>query len=452
MSSPQFSYAQKRRSTRIEQILPLTVDGLGAFREPIHEQASTLSISCHGCTYQSKYQVIEGEIVNFAVGPQSEGSSQYSGRARVKWIQRLGGKDRSFHIGLELEVAGNIWGVASPPSDWFPVQESGAIAAASVGRELRIVSRAEEQLPSAPDAGNGGISHLDQNQTTTASLSALTQLMTGLGEQIQVVASHAATTALADEKTRLLDQVRAQLRDEAIQTMQSVMTNSREEFTRRALKQLSEAHELGARTTYVRWMKKVEQDMESARLQARVQEEEVRQRIEHMAISAIEQVQRSMETLRSEAVDRFASRLRDQVAPLLAESKDALQALAVSEAALKKTSHSMQTGFQQQLANSASESLAKVQDALDKDSAALATKTAEILAKVAEHYEEVARENVQILLLSAGDQMTKIMGARAAELSLAFSTRLEGHTRSYFEFIAKSIAEIPGNASRQPTD
>ena len=177
-------------------------------------------------------------------------------------------------------------------------------------------------------------------------------------------------------------------------------------------------------------MKKLEQDMEGARRQTTTQEEEARRRIEKMAVSAIEQVQCSIEASRSEAVDRFVSRLRDQVAPLLAESKDALQALAVSEVAFKKTSQSLQSGFSQQLADSASESLAKAQDALDKDSAALAAKTTEILAKVAEHYEEVARENVQSLLLSAGDQIAKMMECRAkVELSRAFSTRLEGHTQ-----------------------
>ena len=241
MSSHQFAYAQKRRSTRIEQVLPLTVDGVGAFREPIHEQVSTLSISCHGCTYQSKYVVIEGEVLNFAVSPQDNDSSQCSGRARVKWIQKLGaGKDRSFHIAVELEVAGNVWGVASPPDDWFPVQEPGLIAAASTGRELRVVSRTEQQLPSAPNGVPAGISHPDRIETTASSLSPLAQLMTGLGEQIQVVASQAATAALTNEKSRLLEQLRAelraQLRDEAMQTMQSVMTASKEEFTRRAFR------------------------------------------------------------------------------------------------------------------------------------------------------------------------------------------------------------------------
>jgi len=70
VSSSQAAYAQKRRSTRIDQALPLEVQGVGALREPYQEQVSTLSISCHGCTYQTKHEVIQGEIV-FLFAPTS---------------------------------------------------------------------------------------------------------------------------------------------------------------------------------------------------------------------------------------------------------------------------------------------------------------------------------------------------------------------------------------------
>ena len=38
-------------------------------REPYQEQVSTLSISCHGCTYQSKHEVIQGETVYLDIKP-----------------------------------------------------------------------------------------------------------------------------------------------------------------------------------------------------------------------------------------------------------------------------------------------------------------------------------------------------------------------------------------------
>ena len=89
-------------------------------REPYQEQVSTLSISCHGCTYQSKHEVIQGETVYLDVKPPNEGSAGCSSRAKVKWVQKLGAQGGFFQIAVELEITGNIWGIASPPADWFP--------------------------------------------------------------------------------------------------------------------------------------------------------------------------------------------------------------------------------------------------------------------------------------------------------------------------------------------
>ena len=168
MSSHQFAYAQKRRSTRIDQAMPLAVQGVGAFREPYKEQVSTLSISCHGCTYQSKYEVIRGEFVHLDVKSSNDGSSACSSRARVKWVQRLETKDRGFRVAVELGVFGNVWGVASPPDDWFPVQSPEVIDPATSGRELRVVTRTEQRMAPTHDAGSSRVSHLERNETVAS--------------------------------------------------------------------------------------------------------------------------------------------------------------------------------------------------------------------------------------------------------------------------------------------
>ena len=115
------------------------------------------------------------------------------------------------------------------------------------------------------------------------------------------------------------------------------------------MKELSEAHEAGARNNYALWMKKVQQDMESARQHLLSQGKEVSQRLDGMAAGTIERVQHNMETTRREAVDRFVLRLRDQVAPMLVEAKDSLQKLEASEAAFKKESEAIYAGLENQL-------------------------------------------------------------------------------------------------------
>jgi hypothetical protein len=466
VSSHQLAYAQKRRSTRLDQAVPVAVQGLGAYREPYQDQVSTLSISCHGCTYNSKYEVIQGEIVYLDVRSANDGSAHGSSRARVKWVQNLGGKV-GFQVAVELEVAGNIWGIAAPPEDWFPIRALATSDPAASGRELRVVTRTEQQNSSAlqaePAPGSGGLqvqpapvspasaavsgqgSQIKRNETPASPLSSLTQLVAGLGEQMQVIASEAARTAVAEQKSRLLEEFRLQLRQEAIKAMQSVILASKEDFTRLALKELNVAHEAGARANYARWMEKIGQDMESARQHMLNQTKEVSQRVDNMAATTVERVQRSMEATRSEAVERFVSRLREQVAPMLAEAKDALQTLANSETALKKESQAIRAGLETQLESATSASLARVQEQLDKNATAIAAKTGETFIKLSEDFELAARERVQSLLISMGSNVTKTLEERTAEISREFSAGLEGYTRNYLEFISKAIAEIPKN-------
>jgi hypothetical protein len=467
VSSPhQLSHAHKRRSTRLDQSVPVAVQGLGAYREPYQDQVLTLSISCHGCTYHSKYEVIQGELVYLDVRSAHDGSALGSSRARVKWVQNLGGKV-GFQVAVELEVAGNIWGIASAPEDWFPFRALGTSDSVAAGRELRVVAKTEQQnstvLQAQPVPGSGRLQaqsapaspasvvvsdhgpQMRRNEPPASSLSSLTQLMAGLGEQMQMLASEAARTALAEQKGRLLEEFRLQLRQEAIKAMQSVILASKEDFTRLALKELNVAHEAGARAHYTRWMEKIGQDMESARQHMLHQTKEVSERLDNAAATTVERVQRSMEATRNEAVERFVARLREQVAPVLAEAKDALQILADSESSLRRQSQSIRAGLETQIESVTTASLARVQDQLDKNTAAVTAKTNETLLKLSENFELAAREHVQSLLVSMGSTVTKTLEERTAELSREFSVGLEGYTRNYLEFISKAIAEISKN-------
>ncbi|HLJ23252.1 MAG TPA: hypothetical protein VKT71_04030 [Candidatus Acidoferrales bacterium] len=446
MSSHQFAYAQKRRSTRIAQAIPLVVQGVGAMREPYHEEVSTLSISCHGCTYQSRHEVIQGETVFLDIKQPANGSAGCSSKAQVKWAQKSGaGKDRVFQIAVELEIAGNVWGVPTPPPDWFPVQLPDVTEAVATSRELKVVTRKEQQTMAAASSGTSLAATSERSEASKAAVAPLAQLMVGLGEQIQNMASEAAAAALVKEKSRLLDEFRAQLREEAVRTIQSAIAASKEVIVRQAMKELSDAHEAGARSNYAHWMKKVQQDMESARLHVIDQGKEMSQRLDTLAASTIERVQRNMETSRSEAVDRFVARLRDQVVPMLAEAKDSLQKLQGAEIGLRKESEAIFAGLESQLAYSTNVILAKSQEDLEKNGAAITARASEALLKLSQDFETRARESASLLLTATGNQAAKSLQERSTQASNEFSAGIAEYTRTYLESISKSIAEIPRN-------
>src|SRR5882672_1275165 len=96
---------RKRRSTRIVQAVPLVVTGVDALGRPFVERTSSLIINCHGCRYQSKHYVLKNMWVTMEVPHQES-------RQPPRTVRQL------FPVALELEVSGNVWGIAFPPEDW----------------------------------------------------------------------------------------------------------------------------------------------------------------------------------------------------------------------------------------------------------------------------------------------------------------------------------------------
>jgi hypothetical protein len=111
---------QKRRSTRITQAVPITVTGVDALGQPFKERTTTVMVNCHGCKYQSKHYVPKNSMVTLEVPRPTPGLPPRSVQGRVIWVQRPRTVRELFQIGLEFEVAGNIWGIAFPPEDWVP--------------------------------------------------------------------------------------------------------------------------------------------------------------------------------------------------------------------------------------------------------------------------------------------------------------------------------------------
>ena len=85
-----------------------------------------LIINCHGARYQSKHYVLKNMWVTLEVPHSEPGHPARTVRGRVTWIQRPRTVRELFQVGVELEVSGNVWGIAFPPGDWFPFPESGS--------------------------------------------------------------------------------------------------------------------------------------------------------------------------------------------------------------------------------------------------------------------------------------------------------------------------------------
>jgi hypothetical protein len=443
VSSNQVAYAQKRRSSRIEKAIPLAVQGVDASRAPYREEITTVTISCHGCTYQMKHEVLPGEIVVLDMWQRAKGYSECSRRARVKWIQKLKtATDPAFDVAVEFEVAGNIWGIKSPPEDWFPAQGSKVVEP-NPGRELRLITRTEPQIFQNRTGGATPVPVLKKSEAAASLSPWFSDLMAGISNQIQVAVSEIAAVTLANEKKHLLDEFSVQIRNEATGTIERVIATSKEELARRALKVLNEATETTIRTSHERLIGAIEQDIENAKQRMLIHGNELSQRADSMATSTIERLQRTLETSHTEAAARYVSRLRDQVAPVLGEAKADLQKLVASQTIFKEESQAIYARATNELESGVNARLIQTHDELDKSSAAVLNECSEKLLELSQNFENAARNTMQILIASATGDAKKNLEERAAEISNNFTGQLEGQIRNYLEFIGDSIAEFP---------
>ena len=115
--------AQKRRSTRIAQAVPISVAGVDALGQPFKERTTTVMVNCHGCKYQSKHYVPKNSVVTLEIPRMEPAFPPRIVQGHVVWVQRPRTVRELFQIGLEFETAGNVWGIAFPPEDWFPCED-----------------------------------------------------------------------------------------------------------------------------------------------------------------------------------------------------------------------------------------------------------------------------------------------------------------------------------------
>ena len=211
---------RKRRSTRIVQAVPLVVTGVDALGRPFVERTSSLIINCHGCRYQSKHYVLKNMWVSMEIPHPETGQPPRTVRGRVAWIQRPRTVRQLFQVALELEVSGNVWGIAFPPEDWFVFPDTTqAVTNLETATEVPPLPASapemeisapltEAELPTANGADNLRV-FPSLTSATDASLHLARQvarLVADAKQQIQAATREAASLAVSAEQRLSFEQ------------------------------------------------------------------------------------------------------------------------------------------------------------------------------------------------------------------------------------------------------
>jgi hypothetical protein len=334
------SELRKRRSTRIVQAVPLVVTGVDALGRPFAERTSTLIINCHGCRYQSKHYVLKNMWVNLEVPHPEPGHPPRQVRGKVAWIQRPRTVRQLFQVALELETAGNAWGIGFPPDDWFTYPEvSAAVNPASPGDlPAALGSSFPHEAPLPLVEVEPGVATPDNVRVFPAPASAtdaslqlarqVARLLAEAKQQIQAAAHDAAAQAVANERRLAFEEWERKysgFRDDvARETAQAIGHIQEESETRARTAQASAAESL--KNELPRWLAPQLEQL-THELMAHLAREGSAQREQHE--KQLSSAQEALQILFTQA-DETGSKLRTQ-----AESVQAQVAARLEEAKRK---------------------------------------------------------------------------------------------------------------------
>lgn len=140
---------ERRRTSRLMRSVAIVVSATDALGRAFRQETVTVDLNCSGCTYRSDRYVPKDMLVMLEIPSADLPWAARAARARVKWTRRPRTSRDDFRVALELEVPGNVWGVADPPADWFPHPDD--VLTARVAEQEKAAAQAEaEQAAVSP--------------------------------------------------------------------------------------------------------------------------------------------------------------------------------------------------------------------------------------------------------------------------------------------------------------
>lgn len=183
-SSSRRSSGDKRRTTRVMQVVPIIVRGMDALGQPFKEATATVMVNCNGCKFQSKHYIPKDTIITLEITQMNRLHKPRIIRGRVIWIQRPRTVREVFHIGMEFDVPGNVWSIERPPHDWFPHPEDEELV-----------------IPVYPKAGESELVAAPASARHAARSEAVTEIISAQ----RAILAEAAELAIPSDSAKILE-------------------------------------------------------------------------------------------------------------------------------------------------------------------------------------------------------------------------------------------------------
>ncbi len=474
-NSPIVSSAHRpaRRSTRLSEAVLMRVEGVDSYRGPYSEEVSTVSVSAHGCKYFSKHQVLSNALVILELKGGKPDTKPVSARGRVKWVAGLQGG--VFETAVELEDPGNVWGIATPPKDWLPFcgprtieidtakskpfavprPEPVAPAASNVREKS---SSAGESRVAAPNAVEGGA-----RQTIASVTRPVGQLMGDFQQQMEAMLAEVATAAVREKTTAMLNDIHSKLRQEAKEILAETTASEAGPWIEQALKQMKISGQDTAQRMHAQWMKKVELDLATSLEQIEVRRQEVEELSRNLAANSLQKVESVLEASRKDGVDRIVARLKEQVGPIVEETRKAAAELTrrkeeintfigQSVEATKARMGEECAKFDKQFETVLRSRIEAARQEMERAGMAATDLALNNLRITSQQHQERAQSQLREQLNGVSESVLREVGGQAAEASRQFAGEMKKQSREHLEFVSGAISELAkgiGKLSRE---
>jgi hypothetical protein len=463
------SYRPARRSTRINQAVALTVQGVDSFRAPYSEQVSTLTLNCHGCKYTSKYEVLPSSWVTLELNDHQENSEPTSVRGRVKWVKRAAETGNGlFQTAVELDSPGNVWGINSPPADWLPFCLPQTIEIDPPKAKPFAVpkpdpSPAHDAKQTKPAVAPERKSAAPVPSAVSAKEPRSGALMGEFQHQMEAMLAQAAQSAVREHAASALEELRAGIREESSRILAERMTSEAVPWIERTIEQMKQAGRENARLLHAQWTKKIEADVQEATRRIEMRHRELEELSSSLASNTLDRVQEVLEASRKDAVDRIVARLKEQVTPQIeharkvtaeissrtAEMETLLdESIETFSGRIEKSCASLEKQFEQILR----ERMDAAREMVDRAVTERADLALQQLHASAERHDGEAQARLQAGLERVAEEALAGFVQKVAETSRQFAGELGDYSRSHLEYVGSAISDLARGIGKPPKE
>ena len=440
-----------RRSTRVHQAIQLAVKGVDSFRGPYSETVSTITVNCHGCVYESKFDVLPNAFVMLELNGESEHSAPISRRGRVKWTQRPVDRGGVGLTAIEFEEPGNFWGIDSPPSDWLPF--SGPRVAESSGAKPKTVavlrSDAASATMKAKTAKETGAELIDSPAQPVSASRPASDSIGSLQQQLEKMLSEAADAAVREKVAALLKDLREEAKRVIVETVSSHAGSRIDQL----LKQMNQIADESARVRHSQWTEKLEAKLQQALTQFETRSREFEEASEKLTAKAQAQLQKAFEVSRTDTVDRIVARLKEQSAPVIDNARKVIVELTAREAEMERICQQHLEKSRAQIEESYAridkkfegilrERLNSARNELEQAANTAAKSALNTVRDSAQQQEAEAQARLRGALEPVTESALATLKERAAELSREFAGEMSKYSRGHLESVSAAFIEL----------